>query len=155
VPQQINAPEWRFKEKTMGVGFKMFVATHVALFRATRGRIGSKMMGGKVLLLTTTGNKSGKPRTVPVMQFDDDGRRFVIASFAGSPEHPAWFKNLQKTPEATVEVPGERYQARAEVLTGDARARIWQKVVAAAPNFGAYEKKAGSRQIPVVELKRV
>ena len=133
--------------------FKLFVATHVALFRATRGRIGSSMMGGKVLLLTTTGHKSGKPRTVPVMQFDDGGRRFVIASAAGSPEHPAWFKNLQKDPEVGVETRGERYQARAEVVGGDERARLWQKVTAAAPNFAAYEKKAGGREIPVVELK--
>jgi F420H(2)-dependent quinone reductase len=133
--------------------FKMFVATHVALFRATRGRIGSSMMGGKVLLLTTTGHKSGKARTVPVMQFDDGGRRFVIASNGGNPEHPAWFKNLQGRPEVTVEMRGERYQARAAVVSADERARIWAKVIAAAPNFAAYEKKTGGREIPVVELK--
>ena len=134
--------------------FKMFVATHVALFRATKGRIGSKMRGGKVLLLTTTGNKSGKARTVPVMQFDDDGRRFVIASAAGSPAHPAWFKNLSAHPDVTVEVPGERYSAHANVLSSAERAPVWQKVLAIAPDFGAYEKKAGGREIPVVELKR-
>ena len=135
--------------------FKMFVATHVAIFRATGGRIGSSMQGGKVLLLTTTGNKSGRQRTVPVMQFDDDGRRYVVASFAGSPEHPAWFKNLQKTPEVGVEVRGERYRARAEVVSAEERARLWQKIVAAAPNFAEYEKKTQGRQIPIVELKRM
>jgi deazaflavin-dependent oxidoreductase (nitroreductase family) len=139
----------------MKIFLKLFVATHVALFRATRGRIGSSMMGGKVLLLTTTGHKSGKQRTVPVMQFDDGGRRFVIASFGGSPEDPAWFKNLRGKSEVGVETRGEKYQARAEVLRGDERAKIWQKVVAAAPNFAAYEKKAGSREIPVVELKPI
>ncbi len=139
----------------MKLFFKLFVATHVALYRATRGRIGSSMMGGKVLLLTTTGHKSGKRRTVPVMQFDDGGRRFVVASAAGSPEHPAWFKNLQKQPEVTVETRGERYQARAEVVGGDERPRLWQKITAAAPNFAEYEKKAGGREIPVVELKRL
>jgi len=135
--------------------FKMFVATHVAIFRATGGRIGSSMQGGKVLLLTTTGNKSGRQRTVPVMQFDDDGRRYVVASFAGSPEHPAWFKNLQKTPEVGVEVRGERYRARAEVVSAEERARLWQKIVAQAPNFAEYEKKTQGRQIPIVELKRM
>jgi len=135
--------------------FKMFVATHVAIFRATGGRIGSSMQGGKVLLLTTTGNKSGRQRTVPVMQFDDDGRRYVVASFAGSPEHPAWFKNLQKTPEVGVEVRGERYRARAEVVGAEERARLWQKIVAQAPNFAEYEKKTQGRQIPIVELKRM
>jgi deazaflavin-dependent oxidoreductase (nitroreductase family) len=135
--------------------FKMFVATHVAIFRATGGRIGSSMQGGKVLLLTTTGNRSGKQRTVPVMEFDDDGRRYVVASFAGSPEHPAWFKNLQKTPEVGVEVRGERYRARAEVVSAEERARLWQKIVAQAPNFAEYEKKTQGRQIPIVELKRM
>ena len=133
---------------------KLFVAAHVAVFRATKGRIGSSMRGGKVLLLTTTGHKSGKARTVPVMQFDSDGRRFVIASAAGSPQHPAWFKNLSAHPDVTVEVLGERYPAHAEVLSSAARAPIWQKVLAVAPDFGAYEKKAGGREIPVVELKR-
>jgi len=135
--------------------FKMFVATHVAIFRATGGRIGSSMQGGKVLLLTTTGNKSGRQRTVPVMQFDDDGRRYVVASFAGSPEHPAWFKNLQKTPEVGVEVRGERYRARAEVVSPEERARLWPKLVAEAPNFGEYEKRTQGREIPIVELKRI
>ena len=133
--------------------FKLFVATHVALFRATRGRIGSSMRGGKVLLLTTTGRKSGKPRTVPVMQFDDGGRRFVIASFAGNPEHPAWFKNLQAQPEVGVETRGERYPARAEVVDPEERARLWQKVIAEAPSFAEYEKKTRGREIPIVELK--
>jgi deazaflavin-dependent oxidoreductase (nitroreductase family) len=135
--------------------FKIFATTHVALFRATGGRIGGSMRGGQILLLTTIGNKSGKPRTVPVMQFEDEGRRFVIASAAGNPAHPAWFKNLQKTATVTVERPGERYEARADVLSGDERARIWKKVVDRAPDFAAYQKKAAGREIPVVELKRL
>src|SRR6185369_10253726 len=108
--------------------------------------------GGKVLLLTTTGNRSGKSRTVPVMQFDDEGKRYVIGSFAGSPEDPAWIKNLRKTPEVGVEVRGQQYQARAHILSGDDRKRIWDKVVAAAPGFADYQKKAANREIPVVEL---
>src|SRR4051812_36656382 len=109
----------------MKIFLKLFVAAHVALFRTTGGRLGSTMMGGKVLLLTTTGSKSGKARTVPVMQFEDGGRRFVIASAGGSPAHPAWFKNLQKNPDVTVETRGERYQARAEVVNGEERKRLW------------------------------
>ncbi|HEY7954165.1 MAG TPA: nitroreductase family deazaflavin-dependent oxidoreductase [Polyangia bacterium] len=135
--------------------FKLFIGTHVALFRLTGGRLGSKMGGGKVLLLTTTGNKSGKKRTVPVMQLDEDGRRFVIASAAGSKEHPAWFKNLRAHPEVTVEVRGQRYDARAEPLSSEERAKIWPKLIARAPNFAEYEKKAEGREIPVVELKPI
>jgi deazaflavin-dependent oxidoreductase (nitroreductase family) len=139
----------------MNLVLKAFVATHIALFRATKGRIGSSFRGGKVLLLTTTGNKSGKPRTVPVMQFDDGTRRFVIGSFAGAPQDPAWIKNLRKTPRVGVEVRGSTYDAEATLLAGDERARIWQKVVDEAPGFGAYQKKAQGREIPVVELTPV
>ena len=135
--------------------FKLFIGTHVALFRWTGGRLGSSMGGGKVLLLTTTGNKSGKKRTVPVMQLDEDGRRFVIASAAGSKDHPAWFKNLRAHPEVTVEVRGQRYQARAEPLAGEERTQIWNKLIARAPNFAEYQKKAVNREIPVVELKPI
>jgi proline iminopeptidase len=130
----------------------MFVAAHVALFRATKGAVGASMRGQKVLLLTTTGNKSGKARTVPVMQFDDDGRRYVIGSAGGSPEDPAWIKNLRKTPEVAVEVRGQKYKARAQLLSGEDRKRIWDKVVAVAPGFDEYQKKAPNREIPVVEL---
>ncbi len=135
--------------------FKLFVLAHVALFRATGGRLGSKMMGQNVVLLTTTGRKTGKRRTVPLMIFEDGGRHFVIGSAAGSPEHPAWYKNLQQTPQVTVELPGERYEAQARTLpSGEERGRIWQKVVASSPNFGEYEKKTAGREIPVIELVR-
>ncbi len=131
---------------------KVFVATHVALFRATNGRIGSTMRGGKILLLTTTGNKSGKARTVPVMQFDDDGHRYVIGSFNGAPKDPAWITNLKKTPRVGVEVRSSRYDAQAKLLAGEERARIWQRVVDVAPGFAEYQKKTQGREIPVVEL---
>jgi proline iminopeptidase len=134
--------------------FKIIVRVHVALFRATRGRIGSSFgKHGKMLLLTTTGNKSGKARTVPVMQFDDDGRRFVIASAGGRPQHPAWFKNLSKKPAVGVEVRGERYDAQAVPIGGEDRGRVWRSLIAQFPNFAGYQKKT-SREIPVVELKR-
>lgn len=110
------------------------------------------MRGGKVLLLTTTGSKSGKPRTVPVMQFDDEGRRYVIGSAGGALRDPAWIHNLRKTPRVGVEVRGARYDAEARPLAGEDRARVWKRVIAAAPAFAAYEAKAGGREIPVVEL---
>ncbi len=133
--------------------FKLFVASHVRLFRVTHGKIGSTMDGVEVLLLTTKGAKSGQARTVPVMAFQDSGHRVVIGSAAGSPDHPAWFKNLQKNPEVTVEVKGRRYAARAELANADERARIWKKVMTEHPRFAGYEKKAQGREIPVVVLK--
>jgi deazaflavin-dependent oxidoreductase (nitroreductase family) len=137
----------------MSALFRLFVAAHVGIFRATGGRIGGKIGRTRTMLLTTTGNKSGAPRTVPLMCFDDEAGLVVIASAAGSPTHPAWFKNLQKKPEATVETTGKQFAARAEIATGDDRARIWKKVVEQEPRFAGYEKKAVGREIPVVVLK--
>ena len=134
--------------------FKTFVGTHVALYKISGGRIGGTMFGGKVLLLTTTGNKSGKKRTVPVMYFENDGHRYVVASFGGAPVHPAWYKNMEKHPEVTVQVGRERFDAKSEVVEGEERARVWQQVVREMPQFEGYKKKIGDggRQIPVVRL---
>ncbi len=132
---------------------KVFIAAHTFVLHASGGKLGASMGGQKLLLLTTKGNKSGKPRTVPVMCFEDDGRPVVIASAAGSPTHPAWFKNLEHDPNVTVELDGRRFTARAEVVTGERRARIWQEVVRTQPRFAAYEKKTQGREIPVVVLK--
>jgi deazaflavin-dependent oxidoreductase (nitroreductase family) len=132
---------------------KAFLAVNVGLFRATGGKIGSSMFGGHVLLLTTKGRKSGKTRTVPVMYFEDGADRVVIASYGGSPVHPAWYNNLSTEPNVTVEVKGRKYKARAEVVKGADRERIWQKVSAEQPRFADYAKKAQGREIPVVVLK--
>jgi proline iminopeptidase len=87
------------------------------------------------------------------MFFEDGDHRFVIASFGGSPAHPAWFKNLERDPNVKVEVKGKRYSARAEVMNAEDRARCWQKAVTLMPNFAAYEKKTQGRVIPLVYLK--
>ena len=132
---------------------KAFIAAHTFVLRTSGGKIGGSMGGQKVLLLTTKGNKTGKPRTVPVMCFEDEGRPVVIASAGGSPAHPAWFKNLERDPSVTVEMDGRRFDARAEVVTGERRARIWKEVVRAQPRFAEYAKKTEGREIPVVVLK--
>jgi deazaflavin-dependent oxidoreductase (nitroreductase family) len=137
----------------MNAIMKLFLAGNVLVFRATGGKIGSSMFGGRVLLLTTKGKKTGKPRTVPVMYFDDGASQVVIASAGGSPNHPAWFRNLNHDPNVTVETKGRHYQARAEVVTGDERSRIWKKVVAEQPRFADYATKTGGREIPVVVLR--
>jgi deazaflavin-dependent oxidoreductase (nitroreductase family) len=134
---------------------KLFIAAHVRLYRATHGRVGASMGGGRVLLLTTTGNKSGQPRTVPVMYFESDGKRVVVASNAGAASDPAWFKNLRQNPDVTVEVGDRRYRARARVVEGEERARIYRQVAAEASRFADYERRAGTRLIPVVELVEI
>ena len=135
--------------------FKLFLGANVFLFRATGGKIGSSMFGGRVLLLTTRGSKSGKLRTVPVMYFDDGANRVVIASAGGSPAHPAWYKNLSQNAAVTVEIKGKRYPARAEIATGSDRARIWNSVVKEQPRFAEYAHKTQGREIPVVVLNEI
>jgi deazaflavin-dependent oxidoreductase (nitroreductase family) len=133
---------------------RLFIKGHVALYRATGGRRGGSIRGMKVILLTTTGAKTGQARTVPVVPFVDGNDTYVMASMGGAPQHPAWFVNLQKTPDVAVQREGNEYAARAVILPeGPERDRVWSRIVASMPNFGEYQTKT-SRVIPVVKLER-
>jgi deazaflavin-dependent oxidoreductase (nitroreductase family) len=133
---------------------KLFVKGHVLLYRSSGGRMGSAMQGQKVLLLTTTGNKSGQKRTVPVVAFFDGGETYVIASMGGQPQHPAWYKNLRANPEVGVQIGAETWQAKAVPLEGGPeRERLWKLITAQMPNFAKYQEKT-TRVIPVVQLAR-
>jgi deazaflavin-dependent oxidoreductase (nitroreductase family) len=132
--------------------FKMFVGLHVGLYRLTGGRLGSSMLGGKVLLLTTTGRKTGKTRTVPVMYIEDPkGNPVVAASYAGKPVHPAWFHNIQKSADVRYQIGGREVPAHAEVLPDAERDVLWKELTTRFPNFAEYEKKT-TRVIPMVAL---
>src|SRR5271155_5050271 len=98
----------------MPLFFKLFVRTHVLLYQLTGGKLGGTMRGGKVLLLTTTGRKSGQARTVPVAPYLEGDDVYVIASMAGAPENPAWFGNLTAKPEVDVQLGPDKWHARAE-----------------------------------------
>jgi deazaflavin-dependent oxidoreductase (nitroreductase family) len=132
---------------------KLFVAGHVRLYQSSGGRWGGTMSGRKILLLTTTGNKSGKSRTVPVVPFFD-GETYVIASMGGAPEHPSWYRNLRANPDVGVQIGADQWRARAvAVEDGPERQRLWAQIVQQMPNFGKYQEKT-SRLIPVVRLAR-
>ena len=132
---------------------KAFVAAHVWLYHSTAGRLGSTMRGGRLLLLTTTGRKTGKARTVPVMYTEDPhGNPVVCASAAGAPAHPAWFTNLAANPDVTVEVPGRSFPARAVVTAGEEREALWRELTARHPGFLEYTRKT-DRAFPMVVLK--
>jgi deazaflavin-dependent oxidoreductase (nitroreductase family) len=132
---------------------QLFIGAHVRMYQFTGGRLGGKIAGTHVVLLTTTGRKSGKRRTVPLASFEDGGDRLIVASAAGSPQHPAWYNNLTANPEVTVQLGPRVYTAHAETVPSDERARLWKLVVSQSPGFADYEKKAGSREIPIVRLK--
>lgn len=122
-------------------------------FRANRSKPDSSFASRPLLLLTTTGAKSGQPRTAPMMYIPDGDHLLVIASNAGAARHPDWYHNLVTHPEVTVEVKAETYEATASIAEGEERQRLWAKVVAAAPFFTEHQAKI-TRQIPVIVLKR-
>jgi deazaflavin-dependent oxidoreductase (nitroreductase family) len=122
-------------------------------FRASRDK-GELPLGGRpVVILTTTGAKSGKLHTTPVRAFFDGDRTYVIASKGGAPSHPDWYRNLVAHPEVTVEVGKDTFKGKAVVATGAETDRLWAKTVAEEPTFGEYQSKT-SRQIPVIILER-
>ncbi len=123
-------------------------------FRSNDGKVGGPFEGAPMILLTTTGAKSGAQRTTPlVCREGDDGTIFIFASKAGAPENPAWYHNVLAHPQVTVEKGTERYEATAKPLEGAERDEVWAAHVEAMPNFGEYEQKT-SRTIPVIELRR-
>ena len=122
-------------------------------FRANQGKVGGSWEGRPLLLLTTTGAKSGLRRTTPMMYLSDGNRLLVFASKGGAPTNPGWYHNLIAHADVTVEVGVESFEARAEVLQGDERDRLYRKQVELYPAFGEYERRT-SRRIPVVALTR-
>ena len=127
---------------------------HRGLYRLSGGRFGKALGPMPILLLTTTGRKSGQARTWPLAYFHDGDRLLVVASAGGEPRHPAWYLNLRDHPQVTVQIGAATRRMLAATATGEERARLWAQIVAAAPNFGDYEKKT-TREIPVVILTDV
>jgi len=122
-------------------------------FRANAGKVGGPFQGAQLLLLHTTGAKSGKDRIAP-LAFRSEGEHLVIfASKAGGPTNPDWYHNLVANPTVTVEVGTEQFPARARIAEGDEHDRIWEAQKRDVPNFAEYEKKT-DRRIPVVVLER-
>src|ERR1700729_1825053 len=106
----------------------LFGDEHVRRYRETNGDVGHIWReGSTILLLTTTGRTSGEKRTTPLIYASDGGRYVIIASKGGAPDHPGWFKNLEKTPEVELQVKDEVFRARASIAQGEERAALWRK----------------------------
>lgn len=110
-----------------------------------------RMAGLDILLLTTTGRKSGKPRTTPLGYFDQDGDYVIIASNGGADTHPQWFLNLKSNPDVSIEIKDKKISAKARVAEGAARKDLWTKLVGLSPQYGKYATST-KREIPVVLL---
>jgi deazaflavin-dependent oxidoreductase (nitroreductase family) len=125
---------------------------HVALYRASGGRVGGHFRKtAPVLLLTTTGRKTGKQRTTPLLYVEERGRYVVVASVGGAPKHPAWYLNVRDEPEATIEIGSRRLAVSAETASPEERTRLWAVVTQMYPGYDEYQAKT-SREIPVVLL---
>ena len=120
------------------------------IFRIFRNR---DFNGGRVLMLTTVGARSGEPRSSTLGYFPDgDNGWIIIGSAGGAAKHPAWIYNLAKHPDQVwVEIGNRKIKVTPETLKGEARAKAWQRVVAASPGYGGYETKT-DREIPIVRL---
>jgi len=129
-----------------------FGRIHRAVYRASGGRVGARLAGLDMLLLTTTGRKSGEPRTQPLACFADGDDWVVVASNGGQDHHPAWFLNLEACADAQIQVGSEQRAVRAQVAEGAERARLWPWLVERNPIYGRYAKRTG-RRIPVVVLR--
>ena len=121
-------------------------------FRANGGKVGGPFEGADLLLLTTTGAKSGQPRVSPLAYFRIDGKLLIIGSFAGSDVNPAWVHNLRSNPAARVEIGTESSDVTARELPSDERDELFGQITAASPGFAEYQAKT-TRVIPLFELQ--
>ena len=135
---------------------RLMSAAHIRVYRATRGRLGKNWRIGSALrrpvpvcLLTTTGRKSGQPRSVPLLYLQDGADYVVVASKGGMPEHPQWYRNLEANPEVQIEIGGRRVDCRARTAGADERARLWPQLVERYADYASYQSWT-EREIPVV-----
>jgi deazaflavin-dependent oxidoreductase (nitroreductase family) len=131
----------------------LFGAEHVRVYRETKGERGYHWRGTTILLLSTTGRKSGEPRTTPLIHRTDGDRFIVVASKGGAPEHPSWYENLLADPDATIEVLAEKIPVRATTASGEERSRLWSLMTEVWPAYDEYTQKT-DREIPVVVFTR-
>jgi deazaflavin-dependent oxidoreductase (nitroreductase family) len=133
---------------------KAFNRSIVDEFRANEGKVGGPFEGATLLLLTSTGAKSGQPRLAPLAYLTIDGKMIIIGSKAGADTNPDWVHNLRANPRAHIEVGTDAYDVTARELSPEERDETYPKIVAVAPGFGEYQAKT-SRIIPLFELHRV
>jgi deazaflavin-dependent oxidoreductase (nitroreductase family) len=133
--------------------YNAFNASIIAEFRANAGVVGGSFKGAPMVLITTTGARTGKQRTNPLVYLPDGDRVVIFASKGGAPAHPDWYHNLVANPEVTVEVGTEKYRATAIVTADAERDRLYAEQARRMPTFADYQAKT-KRVIPVIALAR-
>jgi deazaflavin-dependent oxidoreductase (nitroreductase family) len=131
----------------------LFGQEHVRRYLKTDGAEGHEWNGTTVLILTTTGRRSGQSRSTPLIYGKHGDDYVVVASKGGAEEQPGWYLNLSDEPEVTVQVRGDRFTAHARTATADEKPALWQMMVSQWPAYDDYQHKT-NRDIPVVVLER-
>jgi deazaflavin-dependent oxidoreductase (nitroreductase family) len=132
---------------------RMVAGLHTSIFRATNGRVLGKVMGMPAVMLTTTGRKTGKPRTTMLTSPVHDGDTIVlVASYGGDDRNPTWFLNLRDHPEVEATMSGKRRHLRARVASAEEKAELWPRVTAAYKGYAGYQERT-DRDIPLVILE--
>ena len=131
---------------------KILSRLHAAAYRATGGLIGRRLVANDMCLLTTTGRRTGRPHTVPLLYLEDGDRTVVIASYGGRVHHPEWYRNLVIEPEATLQVLQNRIPVAARTADAEERAEWWPRVVEAYQDYAVYQSRT-DREIPIVFLE--
>jgi deazaflavin-dependent oxidoreductase (nitroreductase family) len=134
------------------LAFKILGGLHAKLYGLTGGAVGGRMGKAPVLLLTTTGRRSGKRRTNPLLYLEAGSDLVVVASKGGAPTHPAWFLNLASEPDAEVQLKRERRRVRARRATPEERERYWPRLLEIWEQYDSYQART-AREIPVVVLE--
>jgi len=126
---------------------------HSQLFRATRGRVGKRLVDNDMLLLTTVGSRTGELHTVPLLYLRDSADVIIIASWGGRPNHPQWYSNLLANPSVTIQIVEEPTSVTARTASGEERSRLWPLITSAYDGYREYQSRT-NREIPVVILSR-
>jgi F420H(2)-dependent quinone reductase len=133
----------------LALALKYFARGHIWVYRRTNGRLGSRLLWFPAALLTTTGRKSGEPRTTPTLYLRDGDRVILPASFGGRAENPVWYLNLKDNPTVQVQIGGQQLQLVARDATDDERKRYWPPLIKMYPPYRGY-REATDRVIPLV-----
>jgi deazaflavin-dependent oxidoreductase (nitroreductase family) len=147
-----SRPRGRLYYRPIMVAQRAATKLHTFVYQATNGKVGGRLLGAPVLLLTTTGRKSGKEHTVPLLYLPDGENLVVVGSNGGTATHPAWWLNLTANPEVGVEIGDRKLRVRAEKAGPEEKARLWKELVAMYRSYEDYRRRT-DREIPVMLLK--
>ena len=133
---------------------KIFTGLHGRVYKLSKGKIGGSSGDATIAVLTTTGRKSGKTRTTPLLAGSHPDGWVVIASYSGHDEHPGWYHNIKSTPNCSLQVGDTHHRVTAREATGDERITLWNEMASAYPDYAEYEAVT-DREIPVIVLERI